>query len=182
MTDSPALTGLAKQLVAAELISERGAQQAQQQARRDKLSLVHYLVQNKLVKARPIAELAADQFGIAFLDLAALDRELQPKDLVSEKLARQHRALPLWRRGNKLFVGLSDPSNHQAIVDIQFSTGLSTMRAAVTLTAGRAKLEASGGITDETLVSIAETGVDYISIGALTKDVKAIDLSMRLSL
>ena len=45
---------------------------------------------------------------------------------------------------------------------------------------GRAKLEASGGITDETLVEIAETGVDYISIGALTKDVKAVDLSMRL--
>ena len=45
---------------------------------------------------------------------------------------------------------------------------------------GRAKLEASGGITDETLVSISETGVDYISIGALTKDVKAVDLSMRL--
>jgi len=45
---------------------------------------------------------------------------------------------------------------------------------------GRAKLEASGGITDETLVSISETGVDYISIGVLTKDVKAVALSMRL--
>ncbi|QSP94221.1 carboxylating nicotinate-nucleotide diphosphorylase [Marinobacter salinisoli] len=57
---------------------------------------------------------------------------------------------------------------------------LADMRTAVTLTAGRAKLEASGGINDETLVSVAETGVDYISIGALTKDVKAVDLSMRL--
>ena len=45
---------------------------------------------------------------------------------------------------------------------------------------GQAKLEASGGITDSTLVSIAETGVDFISIGALTKDVKAVDLSMRM--
>lgn len=44
----------------------------------------------------------------------------------------------------------------------------------------KAKLEASGGITDETLVSVAETGVDFISIGALTKDVKAVDLSMRM--
>jgi nicotinate-nucleotide pyrophosphorylase (carboxylating) len=55
------------------------------------------------------------------------------------------------------------------------------MRQAVRLTAGRAKLEASGGVTDATLRSIAETGVDYISIGTLTKDVKAVDLSMRLS-
>ncbi len=59
---------------------------------------------------------------------------------------------------------------------------LDDMRTAVTLTAGRAKLEASGGVNETTLRTIAETGVDYISIGTLTKDVKAIDLSMRLSL
>lgn len=59
---------------------------------------------------------------------------------------------------------------------------LDDMRQAVQLTAGRAKLEASGGVTDATLRSIAETGVDYISIGTLTKDVKAVDLSMRLSI
>ena len=56
------------------------------------------------------------------------------------------------------------------------------MRQAVAITQGRAKLEASGGINDSTLRALAETGVDYISIGTLTKDVKAVDLSMRLSL
>ena len=56
------------------------------------------------------------------------------------------------------------------------------MRTAVRQTAGRAKLEASGGITEGTLRSVAETGVDYISIGSLTKDIKAVDLSMRLSM
>ncbi|MCF5468635.1 carboxylating nicotinate-nucleotide diphosphorylase [Pseudomonas syringae] len=59
---------------------------------------------------------------------------------------------------------------------------LEDMREAVRLTAGRARLEASGGINDDTLRVIAETGVDYISIGAMTKDVKAVDLSMRLSI
>jgi nicotinate-nucleotide pyrophosphorylase (carboxylating) len=59
---------------------------------------------------------------------------------------------------------------------------LDDMREAVRLTAGKAKLEASGGVNESTLRSIAETGVDYISIGAMTKDVKAVDLSMRLSL
>ncbi|SOB75918.1 nicotinate-nucleotide pyrophosphorylase [carboxylating] [Marinobacter sp. LV10R510-11A] len=54
------------------------------------------------------------------------------------------------------------------------------LHAAVAINKGRAKLEASGGISADTLVPIAETGVDYISIGALTKDVRAIDLSMRL--
>ncbi|MCA4129420.1 carboxylating nicotinate-nucleotide diphosphorylase, partial [Pseudomonas aeruginosa] len=59
---------------------------------------------------------------------------------------------------------------------------LGDMRTAVALTAGRAKLEASGGINESTLRNIAETGVDYISIGTLTKDVRAVDLSMRLTL
>jgi nicotinate-nucleotide pyrophosphorylase (carboxylating) len=54
------------------------------------------------------------------------------------------------------------------------------MRTAVSLTAGRAQLEASGGITEATLRQVAETGVDFISIGSLTKDIKAVDLSMRL--
>ncbi|MBA1275505.1 carboxylating nicotinate-nucleotide diphosphorylase [Stutzerimonas azotifigens] len=57
---------------------------------------------------------------------------------------------------------------------------LDDMREAVRLTAGRAKLEASGGISEATLRIIAETGVDYISIGGLTKHVQAVDLSMRL--
>ena len=56
------------------------------------------------------------------------------------------------------------------------------MRTAVAITAGKAKLEASGGINETTLRAVAETGVDYISIGSLTKDIKAIDLSLRLSM
>jgi nicotinate-nucleotide pyrophosphorylase (carboxylating) len=59
---------------------------------------------------------------------------------------------------------------------------LAAMREAVAVNAGRARLEASGGVNEQTLRAIAETGVDYISIGTLTKDCKAIDLSMRLQL
>ncbi len=58
---------------------------------------------------------------------------------------------------------------------------LDQMREAVSITAGRAQLEASGGITLDNVRAIAQTGVDRISIGALTKDVKAVDLSMRLT-
>ena len=126
MNDAVSLSGLARQVAQAGLLDEKSAQQAQLQAARNHLPLITYLVQNKLVKARALAELAAEQFGVAYFDLAALDREGQPRDLVSEKLIRQHRALPLWRRGNKLYVGISDPGNHQAVTDIQFSTGLNT--------------------------------------------------------
>ncbi|EJL99614.1 type IV-A pilus assembly ATPase PilB [Pseudomonas sp. GM102] len=121
-----ALSGLAKQLVLAELITDQSAQEAYQQAQRNRISLVSYLVQNKLLKSWQVAEVASEHFGMALLDLNCLDKDTQPRGLVSEKLIRQHHALPLWRRGNKLFVGICDPTNHQAINDIQFSTGLST--------------------------------------------------------
>lgn len=120
------LSGLARQLVAAGLLDARTAQQAQAQAQRNGQSLISHVVQNKLASGRAVAELAAEQFGVALLDLSAIDREQQPRELISEKLARQHRLLPLWKRGNKLFVAVSDPSNQQAINDVQFSTGLST--------------------------------------------------------
>ena len=126
MNEMAPLSGIARQIVQAQLLDEKSALQAQAQAKRNQLPLVTYLVQNKLVKSRSLAELACEQFGVAFIDLQTLDKENQPKDLISEKLIRQHRALPLWRRGNKLFIGVSDPTNHQVITDIQFSTGLNT--------------------------------------------------------
>ena len=77
---------------------------------------------------------------------------------------------------------LQQALNGGADIIMLYELSLDEMREAVRITAGRAKLEASGGINDSTLRVIAETGVDYISIGAMTKDVKAVDLSMRLSI
>ncbi|MEW6311545.1 MAG: type IV-A pilus assembly ATPase PilB [Pseudomonadota bacterium] len=125
MSEHVTLSGLARQMVLAGLLDEKTAQQAQAQALRNKTSLVTYVVEAKLAPGRVVAELASDQFGVAVLDLGAMDKGGLPPDLLSEKLARQHRALALAKRGNKLFIAISDPGNHQAISDIQFSTGLS---------------------------------------------------------
>ena len=88
MNDRHPLTGLARQLVLSNLLDENAAQQAHLQAQRSKLPLVTYLVQNKLVKSRDLLELTAEQFGIAYVDLGALDKESFPKDLIREKLSR----------------------------------------------------------------------------------------------
>src|SRR5690606_8871460 len=122
--DSVNLSGLARQLVLSNLLEEKVAQQATIQAQRNNLPLVTYLVQNKLIKSRPLAELAADQFGIAYFDLTSLDKDSQAKDAISEKLVRQHLVLPLWKRGNRLFIAASDPTNRPAITGVQFSTGM----------------------------------------------------------
>ncbi|UVE18518.1 type IV-A pilus assembly ATPase PilB [Pseudomonas sp. LS44] len=170
MNDSVALSGLARQMVLAELLDEKTAQQAQQQAQRNKLPLVTYLVQNKLVKSRALAELAAEQFGVAFVDLASIDKEGQPKELVSEKLIRQHRALPLWRRGNKLFVALSDPSNHQAVTDIQFSTGLTTEAILVEDDKLGEAIDKFFDAANSGLEDLADVDLDGLDIQAVDED------------
>lgn len=69
-----------------------------------------------------------------------------------------------------------DAGAHIVMLD-NFETA--NLERAVAQYSGRVKLEASGNVTDETLLKIAQTGVDYISIGALTKHCQALDLSMR---
>ncbi|MFT5716623.1 MAG: nicotinate-nucleotide pyrophosphorylase (carboxylating) [Oleiphilaceae bacterium] len=76
---------------------------------------------------------------------------------------------------------LEQALNAKADIIMLDNFSVEMLNNAVALTDGKAKLEASGGITHETLIPIAETGVDYISIGALTKDCQSIDLSMRIS-
>ena len=124
MNETVMLSGLARQLVDAQLLAETAAQQAVVKAKQAKVPLVTYLVQQRLVQSRPLAELAAQEFGVPFLDLAAIDKEQLPKDIVNEKLMQQHHFLPLSKRGNKLFIALSDPTNQQAINDVSFGSKL----------------------------------------------------------
>lgn len=124
MNETVMLSGLARQLVDAQLLGEAAAQQAVVKAKQAKVPLVTYLVQQRLVQSRPLAELAAQEFGVPFLDLAAIDKDQLPKDIVNEKLMQQHHFLPLNKRGNKLFIALSDPTNQQAINDVSFGSKL----------------------------------------------------------
>ena len=167
MSENISLSGLARQMVQAGVLDEKTAQQAQLQAQRNKLSLVTYVVQNKLAKGRAVAELASDQFGVALLDLSALDKDSLPKELVNEKLARQHRVLPLVKRGTKLYVAISDPANHQSITDIQFSTGLTIESILVEddkLGAAIDKLYDSGTSGLEDLGDVDLDGIDVESV------------------
>ena len=74
---------------------------------------------------------------------------------------------------------LAEASAAQADIIMLDEYSLDAMREAVRVTAGSIPLEASGGVSPETLVAIAETGVDFVSIGGITKHVRAVDLSMR---
>ncbi len=120
------LGGLAHRLVSEGLISEANAAAAQEAAQQKRIPLGTYLVGEKKISSSQFAIAASAEFGIPVFDLATLDPDSIPKQLVDEKLVRQHQALPVLKRGNRLFIAISDPTNLVALDEIKFNTGIST--------------------------------------------------------
>lgn len=120
------LSGLARRLIRDELISEEAAAEASNKAQQERVPFVRYLSANGLVDGQIIAATAADEFGTPLLDLSAFDTAAIPKSLVDEKLITKHNVLPLLKRGNRLFIAVSDPTNLRALDDIKFHTGTNT--------------------------------------------------------
>jgi type IV pilus assembly protein PilB len=120
------LNGLSQKLVSDGLLDEQRAIDALQSAVEEKISFTRYLVTNKIVDANRIAMEASKEFGLPVFDLDALDPESIPRDIVDEKLIKKHHALPLYNRGKRLYIGISDPTNLAAIDDIKFQTGIHT--------------------------------------------------------
>ncbi len=116
------LTGIARRLVIEGALGEEDARRASEAANRQKIPLVSFLVQNGLTPAAQVAAAASVEFGIPLLDVRSLDLKVVPVKLVEEKLILQHKALPLFKRGNRLFVGISDPTNMRALDELKFHT------------------------------------------------------------
>lgn len=126
MTADIKLSGLTRKLVIDGLISEEEAKKAQASAIKEKVSVVKYLSDKKLVSANKIAVAGSHEFGLPVMDLAGLDLEQLPKELVDLKLIKKHHALPLYKRGNRLYIGISEPTNLAAVDEIKFHTGINT--------------------------------------------------------
>jgi type IV pilus assembly protein PilB len=118
------LSGLPRRLVQDGIITEESINDASEAARRDKVPLVAYLVANDMADSRAIAVAASHEFGVPLLDLDAIEIDLDVMRSVDQKLLQKHRVLPLVKRGQRLFVGISDPTNLQAIDDIKFQTSM----------------------------------------------------------
>jgi type IV pilus assembly protein PilB len=120
------LSGLALRLVRDNLLSPTDAERIQAEALSKKTSFVTQLVESKKLDSITIAKVASEDFGIPLFEINSLDLEMAPIKLVDEKIIRRHRVLPLFKRGTRLFVAVSDPTNLQALDEIKFHTGLGT--------------------------------------------------------
>jgi type IV pilus assembly protein PilB len=120
------LGGLAGRLIADGLLTADEATEAQKQASTKRISFVQQLVDVKGIDSASIASAASSEFGVPLLDLKAFDTSQLPEDLVDVKLIQRHHALPLFKRGKRLFIALADPTNLQALDEIKFHTGINT--------------------------------------------------------
>ena len=118
------LSGIPRRLLMDGILDEAGARRAVDESTRQKIPIGSYLVQNGLANASAVASACAQEFGIPLFDLRGIDLKQMPIKLVDEKIIQQHKTLPLFKRGNRLFVGVSDPTNLRALDEIKFVTNL----------------------------------------------------------
>ncbi len=120
------LTGLARTLVASGLLNEDAARQAVLQSAKEKVALVPFVIGHKLASGRDVASAASAGFGVPLLDLEAFEPDPEITKKVADNLIKKNHAIPLFKRDNRLFIGVSDPTNLQGLDEIKFHTGLNT--------------------------------------------------------
>ncbi|MGB5346945.1 MAG: type IV-A pilus assembly ATPase PilB [Woeseia sp.] len=174
------LSGLPRRLVQDGIIAEATILEASEAARKAKVPLVPYLVSNQLADSRAIAVAASHEFGVPLMDIDAMEIDIDCLRSVDQKLLNKHRVLPLVKRGQRLFLGICDPTNLQAIDDIKFQTSLRVDPVVVE----QAKLEeriskaleavdtTMGGLDDEDfdLENLDVTGGDMEEEDGITRD------------
>ncbi len=119
------LTGLPRRLVQEEICTEEVVQQAIAAAKKEKTTLVNHLINNRLADAQDVAQAASHEFGVPTLNLEALAVDIEVCKLVNQDLLAKHKVLPLVKRGKRIFIAVSDPTNLHALDEIRFQTALS---------------------------------------------------------
>jgi type IV pilus assembly protein PilB len=118
-------SALGRALVQQGRLAQADANAIQMEAAREGVSFVQQLVKSRKLSAQEVSLFAAHTFGYPLLDLAAVDLDHLPLNLIDSKIVLNHRVVALGKRGNRVFVAMSDPSNEQILQEVKFATGLS---------------------------------------------------------
>lgn len=122
---TPSFGGLALLLVREGLVADDIMQKALEESQSQGMGLITYLIDNKVAAANKVASLVSREFGDPLFDLSAIHPDSIPKEVVDEKTVIKYGALPLFVRGNRLFVAMSDPTRLDAIDAISFNAKMS---------------------------------------------------------
>ena len=118
----PGFGGIASRLVHEGLISEAAMQKVLAESQQQKINLIAYMVDNKLAQPDAVAWVISREFGDPLIDLDAINVNYIPKDAVDEKIIREFNILPIFQRGSRLFVAMSDPTQVDALDALRFGT------------------------------------------------------------
>jgi type IV pilus assembly protein PilB len=121
---APTFSPLGRALVQQGKLVQADANAIQAEAKKSGITFIEQLALSKKIPSKEVALFAAQTFGVPLLDLAAVDPEQLPTQLIDAKLVGSKRALPLQKRGNRLFVATSDPTNEQVLSELKFATGM----------------------------------------------------------
>ncbi|GAB1045077.1 MAG: type IV-A pilus assembly ATPase PilB [Shewanella algae] len=156
--------GLSTLFIRKGLLDESSLSEAIKQSQKNKQALVTTLVTSQLLSARTIAELCYEEYGTPLLDLNEFDLSSIPEEFLNKKLIDKHRCLPLFKRGNRLYIATSDPTNIAALEDFQFSAGL---HAEAILVEEDKLSKALEKVLEEDLSSLDLDGLDEESLAGI---------------
>ncbi len=118
------LNSTLKSLVASSHITEEAAIDAVLASKKRRVPLFAYLVENDMVPSSELARISSHDYGVPLFDATVMDLKTLPLNLIEERLINKHNILPLFQRGKKLFLAISDPTNATAIEEIKFHTNM----------------------------------------------------------
>ena len=177
---APVLDSLAKCLVKASLLTEDKARTCAEEAARKNLPLVSYLVSGGILSSLEIACTMALEFSLPLLDLAVFLPEYMPIESVSGKLIFKHHVLPLFRRGNRLFLAVADPGNYAAFEEVKFHSGLIIEIVVVEEDKLSKAIEAALEATDTTFKDLLDVNLDNIGLVAPEPAKPAVEVTAEL--
>ncbi|MDH3980411.1 MAG: type IV-A pilus assembly ATPase PilB [Gammaproteobacteria bacterium] len=166
------LSGLARRLVMDGLLEEAVAAKAHEAALKKRTHFVSHLVDNKILSSEEIAWAGAQEFGVPLFDMNTMDKEMMPVKLVSEKLIKQHNALPMFKRANRLYIAVSDPTNLGAVDEFKFHTGVNTEAVLVDELQLRKSIENALEALDTTMTELMDSDLDNLDVSAADDEIK----------
>ena len=176
------LSGMARRLVSEGVLPEADVRKAMADSSQQKTTLAAWLLDHSLVDSTRLTQIASAEFGMPMMDVTALNTTTMPLDLISEALITKHQALPLFRRGKRLFVGIADPMQSHALDEIKFHSNCmvepilversSLLRVIETLlnSIRNSMPEMGGGDLDELDIEVGDDEVESTGIDATAAD------------
>ncbi len=114
------LSSMARRLVSEDMLPEADVRKAITDSAQNKTTLTAWLLDHNLVESIDLTQIASAEFGMPMMDVSSLSPANLPLNLISEALIGKHQALPLFKRGKRLFVGIADPMQSHALDEIKF--------------------------------------------------------------